>query len=276
MARLMTVLLSMIMCLTSLPALAALGVPKSELWARWQTHARAATLQVDDAPWAAFLATYRRIDADGVARIAYGAVTPADRARLSAYVKSLQSADVDLLTRPQQFAYWVNFYNAATVDIVVRAYPVKSIRAIEGGLLGLGPWGRKRFTVKGEELSLNDIEHRILRPIWRDARVHYAVNCASIGCPNLAAEPWRADRVEPMLDAAARSYINSPRGFKREKGRLIASRIYQWFGVDWGDEAAILAHARLYATPTTRAALGNATRIDGYHYDWELNDAPHR
>ena len=129
------------------------------------------------------------------------------------------------------------------------------------------------MNINDESLSLNDIEHRILRPIWQDARLHYAVNCASIGCPNLATTAYTADNVNEMLDAAAVAYINHPRGVTVNNGRLKISSIYDWFAIDFGDnEAAIIAHLQQYANEELRAQLNEIADISDYDYDWSLND----
>jgi hypothetical protein len=175
------------------------------------------------------------------------------------------------MTRPEQLAYWINLYNAATVDLVLDAYPVTSIRRVHGGILGLGPWKRKILSIRGERLSLDDIEHRILRPIWRDPRIHYAVNCAALGCPNLAGQAFTAARANAILDQGARDFVNHPRGFRLDNGRLIASSIYDWFAPDFGGPNSILAHARRYATPANLAKFRGKTRPDRYSYDWSLN-----
>jgi hypothetical protein len=102
--------------------------------------------------------------------------------------------------------------------------------------------------------------------------VHYAVNCASIGCPNLGRRGWRTETLEADLDAAARAFINSPRGV-RVVGpqKLRVSSIYQWFKVDFGNnEAGILTHLRRYAAPTLVTQMTNA-RIVGDDYDWSIN-----
>ncbi len=266
------IVISMLMALNIFSSLeAAIGIPKSDLMPRWQTHAKQATLVPDQTAWNRFLQSYRVQGADGVARIAYGRVSAADRKALKNYLSAMQAMDVDKLTRAQQFAYWANLYNAVTVDVVIDAYPVASIRKIRGGLFGTGPWGEKIITVKGEMLSLNDIEHRILRPIYKDPRVHYAVNCASIGCPNVPATAFTAEGLEKELDAAARDYINSPRGFRVENGKLIASSIYDWYGVDFGGANGVLAHARRFATGEQAKRLSKASKIGIYDYDWNLN-----
>jgi hypothetical protein len=226
---------------------------------------------VDHAEWDAFLGKYLRISPDGINRVAYAEAVKADRAMLAPYLDRLQQTAVKDLPRDEQFAYWVNLYNAATVDLILQKYPVKSIKDI--GLLGQGPWGDKRLKVEGRELSLDDIEHTILRPIWKDVRIHYAVNCASIGCPNLAAKAWRGDQLELMLNAAAAAYINHPRGFAMVDGSLVASNIYEWYEVDWGSPEQVLAHARKFAAGQSATILASAQTIDSYDYNWSLNEA---
>ncbi|MGE0517333.1 MAG: DUF547 domain-containing protein, partial [Hyphomicrobiaceae bacterium] len=155
-------------------------------------------------------------------------------------------------------------------------YPVKSIKDISlgNGLFGAfsrGPWKAKVLTIRGLELSLDDIEHGILRPVFKDPRVHYAVNCASIGCPNLRGEALTGAKLSSQLDDGARLYVNHPRGARLVNGELVVSSIYDWFKSDFGDDG-VLAHLRKYATPDLAARLKAATSINGYQYDWTLND----
>lgn len=258
-----------VLLLLGSPATAQLG--DSKPWARWQQSGQG--LQVDHRSWDRFLSSYRRVGRDGIARIAYGRVSPSDRAELRKYIATLASTDVDRLTRSQQLAYWINLYNAETVRLVIDAYPVKSIKAVRGGLLNSGPWKEKVVTVRGVPLSLDDIEHRILRPIWRDPRIHYAVNCAALGCPDLATRAFTAERANAMLDEGARAYINHPRGFRLDGRTLVASSIFDWYAGDFGGPEGVLAHARRYATPTTAARFAGKRRADRYDYEWALNDA---
>jgi hypothetical protein len=225
---------------------------------------------IDHSQWDKLLSLYVKPSADGVNRVDYAALKQNDADTLSAYLTAMQAVDITQYPRDEQFAYWVNLYNAATLDVILANYPLASIRDI--GLVGQGPWKNKILTVGGKQLSLDDIEHGILRPIWKDVRIHYAVNCASIGCPNLASRAYTALTLEAMLEEAAAAYINHPRGFARVDGALIASSIFDWYGSDWGDQAAVLAHARKYATPKTKALLGDAATIDGFDYDWALNN----
>ena len=162
--------------------------PKAELWARWQKHDQANRKTIDHYAWEGFLRRYVVAPhPSGINRVRYEAVTADDLKSLKSYLQEMQSVAISIYSRAEQKAYWINLYNAVTVDLVVTRFPVKSIRDINisPGLLARGPWGAKLVSVEGERLSLHDIEHRILRPIWKDNRVHYALNCASLGCPNL-------------------------------------------------------------------------------------------
>lgn len=161
-----------------------------------------------------------------------------------------------------------------TVKTVLEHYPVDGIRDIDisPGLFADGPWGKELVEVAGEPLSLDDIEHRILRPIWRDPRVHYAVNCAALGCPNLAPRAFTAANTEAQLEAAARAYVNHPRGVMARRGKLVVSSIYIWFKADFGNtDPGVISHLKAYARPDLAARLMDARRIDDHTYDWALN-----
>ncbi len=250
---------------------------KAELWPRWQAHDPASTLKVDHAKWDQFLNRYLKPGGDGINRVAYGRVTAPGRATLGRYISALGGVPVRRLARPQQLALWINLYNALTVKTVLDHYPVKSIRdiGISPDWLAIGPWGAKLVTIGGVALSLDDIEHRILRPIWRDPRIHYAVNCAAVGCPNLMARAFTAGNAEAMLDKAARAYVNHPRGVRLDGTRLRVSSLYLWYLDDFGGNVAgVIAHLRRYGTPAWAKALGRVTAITDQGYDWSLNDAP--
>jgi hypothetical protein len=182
--------------------------------------------------------------------------------------------EVTDLSRDEQLAYWLNLYNAATVDLILDNYPVESIRDIGSGLLSRGPFDEKILRVEGEDISLNDIEHRIMRPIWQDPRIHYAVNCASIGCPDLHEEPFTASNWNRVFDAAAAEYINHPRGLRFEGNTLVLSSIYDWFVEDFGGNlAGVIDHVLPYLEDEQTA--DRLRGFDGrvrYEYDWSLNE----
>ena len=232
------------------------------------------TATIDHAAWDRLLARYLRPDSGGLNRVDYRAFKAEAHDELRAYLARLQGVVVTQLSRAEQFAYWVNLYNAATIDVVIARYPVNSIRDINiSGLFATGPWGKKVIKVEGIDLSLDDVEHKILRPLWRDPQIHYAVNCASVGCPNLARIAYTGARLEAMLEAAARDYVNSPRGVSVRNGVATVSKIYSWYVEDFGGhEATVLEHLRRYASPDLTPRLKSVTRIGGYDYDWRLNE----
>ncbi len=247
-------------------------VPASDPLPRWAAHNESSTQSIDHAAWDQFLFRYVRTDPTGLNRVAYRKVTPEDNEVLANYVGTLERVQISGYRRAEQFAYWVNLYNAVTIRTVLDAYPVESIRKINDGFFSPGPWDRKLVTVEGQALSLNDIESRILRPLWDDPRTHYVINCASIGCPNLDGSAYRAAGLENRLDDAARRYINNARGVRIEDGELIVSSIYAWFRDDFGGtKASVLSHLKTYADADLKAALSGRTDIDGYEYDWDLN-----
>ena len=259
---------------TALPAAAA---PEADLWPRWQAHDPDATATIDHTAWGDFLDDYLVVRADGANLVRYASVSEADRRALDTYLDKLAGIQISQYSRPVQFAYWVNLYNALTIEVVLDHYPVDSIRDIDisPGWFSSGPWGAELVEVEGTALTLNDIEHRILRPIWQDPRIHYAVNCASIGCPDLRAEPYTAETLDRQLDAAARGYVNDPRGAELMDGALTVSKIYTWYQEDFDDsDAGVIRHLRQYADADLKAALDGVSEIADSRYDWSLNEAP--
>jgi len=255
-------------------AIEAWFAPKAELWDRWARRDDRSMTRVDHGSWSAFLGKFRRPAPDGIARVDYRRVSGPDKALLDDYLIRLRDTEVGRLAALEQQAFWINLYNALTVRIVLDRYPVASIRDIGfGGLFEQGPWERKLFRVEGVPLSLNDIEHRILRPIWRDARLHYVVNCASLGCPNLGDRAFDAGDAEATLQDAARAYVNHERGVRPGADGLVLSKIYGWFAKDFGgSDAAVVEHLRRHARDALHSRIDANPRIGDYAYDWRLND----
>jgi len=265
---------SMALAVVLLLALPAAAAPKASLWGKWLVHDPASTLTVDHGRWQGFIAAYVGKGADGINRVAYGHVTAIDRQSLAGYITGLEATPVSRLNRPEQLAFWINLYNALTVKVVLDHFPVASIRDIDisPGLLADGPWGRPLATVEGQPVSLDDIEHRILRPIWKDPRIHYGLNCASLGCPNLPLAAVTAENAEALLTQAARDYVNHPRGVSVGDGPLIVSSLYDWYRDDFGGtDETVIAHLKRFAEGATKGRLDAARRIDGYSYDWAVN-----
>ncbi|MEQ1647470.1 MAG: DUF547 domain-containing protein [Hyphomicrobiaceae bacterium] len=245
---------------------------------------RAQDLRTQDlhAPYDVLLGKYVSPSPDGINRVAYAkwlAAKP-DRTALDSYVSTLINQKPSALTKPDAFAYWVNLYNALTLQVILNAYPVKSIRDIKSEnwldpKAWLGPWRTERVTVEGKRYSLDDIEHKVLRPTYKDPRVHYAVNCASTGCPNLMNRAWRAATLETDLDTATSTFINHPRAIAVDAdGSLRISSIYKWFVEDFGgNDAGVIAHVKKYATAPLATKLANMTKIGEDQYDWSINES---
>jgi len=209
------------------------------------------------------------VEQNGIHLVKYAAVTEADKARLKGYVSMLSESGAPEGSKEEIMAYWFNLYNAETVNLILDNYPITSIRKISR------PWAKKRLTVAGKTMSLNNIEHDTVRAQYDDPRVHYAFNCASIGCPNLKTSAWEAATLDADLDQAAKDYVASPRGVSvSDTGKVTVSKIYKWYKEDFGNnDAGILSHVVTYAAPEKKAALTTRGKIDKSNYDWSLNEA---
>ena len=227
----------------------------------------------DHATFSRLLGIYVSRDADGLNRVDYAAwkAAPTDLADLDGYIARLQAESPARLTRDEQFVFWINLYNAETLRVVLAAYPVRSILFIRPGMFSIGPWRARTLRVNGRRLSLSDIENRILRPGFGDPRVHFALNCASTGCPVLRPVAWTAFNLDAELDAAARELINGPRGARVKGGKLVLSTIFKWYRRDFGKtHAQMLDHLATYAEPHVANQLRQANPRLRYAYDWSL------
>ena len=252
----------------------AQSAPKAQLWARWQKHDTASAQKIDHSAWDRWLKQFVVNHPSGINRVRYQDIRSDDQKLLRTYLQNLQGVSISTYNRKEQLAYWINLYNALTVELVLSRFPVASIRDINisPGLLARGPWGAKLATVENEKLSLDDIEHRILRPIWQDERIHYAVNCASLGCPHLQPAAYTGETTVAQLDKGAKEFINHVRGVTLTAGKLKVSSIYVWFQEDFGGDAeGLMEHWRQFANPPLAAALEKYQGGLTHDYDWRLN-----
>lgn len=195
----------------------------------------------------------------------------ADEADLDRYLAYLADVNPQALSRDERFAFYVNAYNAWTIKLILTRYPkIDSIKDL-GGLFS-SPWKKKIARIDGQLLTLDQIEHDILRKDFRDPRVHVAVNCASKGCPPLQSEPFAGSRLNAQLDRAARAFVNDPR-FNRLDGTVLwLSRIFDWFAEDFGDD--VIDFILQYADSPLRDRLMQnraAISVRYLDYDWSLN-----
>ena len=240
------------------------AAPKSELWDYWDASNEKNATTISHQYWQQTLDKYLVIKGE-FTLFDYANITDADEQILNSYLRQMRRIDPREYKKAEQYAYWVNLYNAITVKIILDNYPIKSITKL-GGLFSFGPWGEDVVTVAGKTLTLNDIEHRILRPIWNDPRTHYAVNCASLGCPNLQPKAFTARNSDSLLDKAAKEFINSNKGVLVTNNNTQLSSIYDWFAIDFGNQAQLFEHLKKYR-PELKPFKGDIS----YDYDWTLN-----
>jgi len=203
--------------------------------------------------------------------------SPEDRQALRDWLASQAQVQVGLLPRDAQKAFWINLYNAATVELILRHYPLDSILKI--GLIPGNAWKREFVRADGRLLSLDTIEHEILRPVFGDPRIHFAINCASTSCPSLQRQAYSGLDLDEQLDRVTRSYLDSPAGLRPEvKGAelvLRVSKIFDWFREDFEDRpGGVLGFLGVYAPPETSALIRRYLgRVDVRYskYHWSLN-----
>jgi hypothetical protein len=190
---------------------------------------------------------------------------------LDRYLDELAQVDPDVLSRDERFAFYVNAYNAWTIKFILSRYPdLQSIKDL--GSLLRSPWKKKFVRIDGKVLTLDNIEHDILRPQFKDPRVHFAVNCASIGCPPLLNEPYAGDRLDKQLNRVAKDFINDPQRNRLDGNVLYVSKIFKWFAADFNHD--IPAFFQKYAREPMKTELrvrASDIRINYLNYDWSLN-----
>ncbi len=194
-----------------------------------------------------------------------------EESSLDSYLDQLSRIDPESLSSSDQFAFYVNAYNAWTIKLILSGYPgLKSIKDL--GNLFKSPWKRKFVVLNGQKVTLDHIEHDILRPQFKDPRVHFAVNCASIGCPPLFKEPFIGKSLHQQLNAATTAFINSKLFNRLEGNTLYVSKIFKWFKEDFNHD--IIGFFEQYAADELKAEIEDrraTIKIEYLDYDWGLN-----
>ncbi|RLV61155.1 DUF547 domain-containing protein [Parashewanella curva] len=239
----------------------------------WQVSNQNSTQIVDHQAWQILLDRYL-LEEENFRVFNYSTVSSADKQALKDYIQSLSSIDPRQLNRNEQLAYWVNLYNALTVDLVVEHYPIASIKEIGDGITG--PWNIEAIEIADQAVTLNQIEHKILRPIWQDPRIHYVINCASLGCPDLPYKALSSSDIEYQLNQAAVMFINQNKGVDINNEKLVLSSIYNWFSEDFGEnQTELMTHISQFAKPELKNKLAEITKQKSFNiefqYDWKLN-----
>lgn len=193
----------------------------------------------------------------------------ANRSALDGYLEktgAVSEADFDSWTRDQRLAFLINVYNAETLKLIIDHYPVKSIKKI-GGLFGQ-PWDVESVTLFGEKTTLNTIEHGILRPKYKEPRVHFAIVCAAMGCPPLRNGAFTPEKLDKQLDARGRLFLSQENKNSLDGGTLFLSPIFDWFGEDFTVEGSLQDFVAPFFPLDIK---GKKLRIKFTAYDWSLN-----
>ena len=195
----------------------------------------------------------------------------ADEARLDQYLNVLEQVDPERLPREEQFAFYINAYNAWTIKLILTGYPgVKSIKDL--GSLIQSPWKKEFVRIHGKTLSLDDIEHSVLRPRFKDPRVHFAIVCASKSCPPLISEPYRGATLDAQLTRATSDFLNGPVNSRLEGNTLRVSSIFKWFAEDFNKD--VVGFYLRFAQGELKQKLQagrDGIEVKYLDYDWSLN-----
>jgi hypothetical protein len=196
-----------------------------------------------------------------------------DSSEFKQYLALLSAANPDSKnwTREEKMAFWINAYNAFTVQLIVDNYPVSSIKNIKKGITFVNSvWDIKFIHIGGKTYDLNNIEHSILRSKFKDARVHAAINCASYSCPALRPEAYTADKLDAQLTDAMHGFVNDPLRNRVSVKKAEISEIFKWFSGDFvRDAGSVRAYINRYADEKL-IPNGKIAYLD---YGWSLNEA---
>ncbi len=230
--------------------------------------------EIDHSPWDELLKKY--VNSDGRVDYAGWKANAADVIELDEYLKHLSSASHRVnATRDARLAFWINAYNAVTIRGILREYPTTSIRNHTARLFGYNIWKHLQLYVGGDPVSLEHIEHEILRKM-NEPRIHFAIVCASNGCPRLMNEAYRSERIEDQLETNTKDFFSRAQNFQHDVGRkrFLLSAIIDWFEDDFGaDQTAQLRMISKWL-PTSAAkvaAENNTVSVSYLDYDWQLN-----
>jgi hypothetical protein len=198
---------------------------------------------------------------------------------LKDYILRLEAVEPDTLSRDEALAFWLNLYNAVTLEVVLDHYPIQSIRAFGVGDAAI--WEKELVTVAGRPLTLNEIEHGIVRAEFQDPRIHFALNCAARSCPPLAPTAFTGAKLEEQLEAVTHAVVNDPAfvdisGCRTGRGAIRLNMIFEWYAADFEKDGKSVRDflARYGPQHHRQALLDESCDLVYDDYDWALNDAP--
>ena len=183
-------------------------------------------------------------------------------------LETLSKEEFKNFSTKEKLSFWINAYNAYTLKIVIDHYPVKSIKDIKSGWFSSGPWSKEFIPLFKDKISLDHIEHEIVRKQFNEPRIHFALNCASIGCPSLMQASFTATKLEEQLDQSATHFLkNENKNFVKDS-TLYISKIFKWYGDDFDSQ---FGNFEIYIIKTLNLPKKNYS-IKYNNYDWNLNE----
>ncbi len=196
-------------------------------------------------------------------------------------IRGVSRENYESWSRDQKIAFWINTYNAAAIQTVLDHYPLKKglswkALAFPANSIQQIPnvWDQKFIDLFGEKISLNHIEHDILRKEFQEPRIHFALVCASLGCPVLRDEPYMSEKLDTQLDNQVAQFLADPKKFRYEtnSGTLYLSPIFKWFGEDFQKVGGAVSFLKAHLSPELAQKLSDKTAIRWLDYDWSLNE----
>ena len=248
------------------------ATPSSKLNAFWADSEPKSGLHLDHSAWQRILDQYLVTDhPSGINRFNYSGVTRQDKLQLAAYITYIAQFDPRQLSKAEQKAMWLNLYNVLVVATVLNQQSIPDIDSIRRVGGEDGPWKSSILKMVTQEISLHVIEHNILRPIWNDPRIHFALNRATLGSANLQPQVFTYQNIETQLDKASGEFVNSPRAVSLSGNRLVLSTIFSWYSDDFGGGIAnVKKFLSKHATRELAIKISRSRRVR-YRYEWELN-----
>lgn len=231
--------------------------------------------KIDHSAWNGLLQKY--VDQDGMVNYRQWRSSAGDQQQLNRYLSALSTANPTIpATREAQLAFWINAYNAVTVSGILKEYPTTSIRNHTAKVVGYNIWHDYQLYVGGTPHSLDTMEHKILRKM-SEPRIHFAIVCASIGCPRLLNEAYVANRIDEQLELNAKDFFSRPQNFKYDASRnqFQLSSILSWFGEDFGSNQKAQLRRIANWLPTKaaqQAAIRGSVSVSFQDYNWNLNE----
>ena len=218
------------------------------------------------------------VDTNGMVDYRAWHVSTSDRDSLTKYLAHLSQASSNRpATRNAKLAYWINAYNAVTIEGILRVYPTKSIRKHTAKFVGYNVWKDLKLHVGSGKINLEDIEHKVLRKM-NEPRIHFAVVCASIGCPRLLNEAYVADKVEQQLEVNSKDFFSRSQNLQIDVNTktIKLSKLLDWYGTDFGSDlnAQLVAYQKYWPSASLQSTIAGGFRVSYLPYDWNLNAQP--